>query len=260
MLRRSISLRDSLVRAASTVRTTTDWPVSRVAPSGRGHRVQPSAESFPGASQVPGARSPKLARVEAVLFAAGEPLSTRRIADAANLADGAEARVLVQELKNLYDADGSAFTVQSIAGGWHLCTKSEYVATLEKMHPNRHPSRLSQPAVETLAVVAYRQPILRADVESIRGVACGEMLRQLIERGLVRIVGHHDSLGRPLLYGTTRKFLEVFGLADLADLPIAEQLRRPAHTRVERAPSPSEPPEPGEPAEHLAPSGTEADQ
>jgi segregation and condensation protein B len=86
---------------------------------------------------------------------------------------------------------------------------------------------LSQPALETLAVVAYRQPVLRTDVEAIRGVACGEMLRQLIERGLVRIAGHHDSLGRPILYGTTRKFLEVFGLGDLSDLPLAEQLRPP---------------------------------
>jgi segregation and condensation protein B len=180
----------------------------------------------------PGARSPKLARVEAVLFAAGEPLSTRRIADAANLADGAEARVLVQQLKGYYEADASAFTVESLAGGWQLCTRPQYATWLEKLHPTRHPTRLSQPALETLAVVAYRQPILRADVESIRGVSCGEMLRQLIDRGLVRIVGHHDSLGRPLLYGTTRKFLEVFGLADLADLPIAEQLRQPAHARV----------------------------
>jgi segregation and condensation protein B len=183
-------------------------------------------------ANLPGFRTAKLARVEAVLFAAGEPMSTRRIADAANLTDGAEARVLVQQLKGYYESEASAFTVESIAGGWQLCTRPEYALWLERLHPTQHPTRLSQPALETLAVVAYRQPILRADVESIRGVACGEMLRQLIDRGLVRIVGHHDSLGRPLLYGTTRKFLEVFGLADLANLPLAEQLRQPAHTRV----------------------------
>jgi segregation and condensation protein B len=195
------------------------------------------------AGGVPGGRSPKLARVEAVLFGAGEPLTTRRIADGASLADSAEARSLIMELQALYDADGSAFTVQSIAGGWQLCTRPQFAPFLEKLHPNRHQTRLSQPALETLAVVAYRQPILRADVESIRGVACGEMLRQLIDRGLVRIAGHHDSLGRPLLYGTTRRFLETFGLADLADLPMAETLRHSTHARVN--PPQDSPPQPG---------------
>lgn len=169
------------------------------------------------------------------MFASGEPLSTRRIAEAANLADGAEARVLVQELKALYDADATAFTVVNVAGGWQLRTRPEYAPWLQKFHSTRQETRLSQPALETLAVVAYRQPILRADVETIRGVQCGEMLRQLIDRGLIRIVGHHDSLGRPLLYGTTRKFLETFGLADLSDLPMAEQLRVSAATRHEQA-------------------------
>jgi segregation and condensation protein B len=174
--------------------------------------------------------------VEAVLFGSGEPLSTRRIAEGARLTDSAEARTLIQQLKALYDADGSAFTVQNIAGGWQLCTQPQFAPWIEKLHPNRQQTRLSQPALETLAVVAYRQPILRADVESIRGVACGEMLRQLIDRGLVRIVGHHDSLGRPLLYGTTRRFLEMLGLADLVDLPMSETLRQPAHNRVHPAP------------------------
>ena len=179
-----------------------------------------------------GARSPKLARVEAALFAAGEPLTTRRIADVAGLSDGAEARVLVQELQTLYDADATAFTVESVAGGWQLRTRPEFSKPLSRLHPHRSESRITQPALETLAVVAYRQPVLRADIEAIRGVSCGEMLRQLIDRGLVRIVGHHDSLGRPLLYGTTRRFLEIFGLADLGSLPLADQLRSPAHKRA----------------------------
>jgi segregation and condensation protein B len=232
MAKARTTLREALAISASTVRA----PVHRAFRSSRamrrfkGRREQPVLN--PALANLPGVRSAKLARVEAVLFAAGEPMSTRRIADAANLTDGPEARVLVQQLKGYYEAEASAFTVESIAGGWQLCTRPEYAAWLEKLHPTHHPTRLSQPALETLAVVAYRQPILRADVESIRGVACGEMLRQLIDRGLVRIVGHHDSLGRPLLYGTTRKFLEIFGLADLANLPLAEQLRQPAHARV----------------------------
>jgi segregation and condensation protein B len=205
------------------------------------------AKQGPQVSEVPGGRSPKLARVEAVLFAAGEPLSTRRIVDAANLADGTEARALVQELKALYEADRSAFTIDNIAGGWQLRTRPQFASWLEKLHPNRHPTRLSQPALETLTVVAYRQPILRADVESIRGVSCGEMLRQLIDRGLVRIVGHHDSLGRPLLYGTTRRFLEVFGLGDLADLPMTEALRQPARSCVDTTGTQPEIVGPGDP-------------
>lgn len=236
MLTTSTTLADALRQAASTVRTDARW-AGRLAPAARRRRFgQDDGTRDPRFASLPGARSPKLARVEAALFASGEPLSTRRIAEAANLADGAEARVLVQELKALYDADSTAFTVENVAGGWQLRTRPEYASWLQKFHSTRQEPRLSQPAVETLAVVAYRQPILRADVESIRGVQCGEMLRQLIDRGLIRIVGHHDSLGRPLLYGTTRKFLETFGLADLSDLPMAEQLRQTAHSRVESGP------------------------
>lgn len=231
MPKTTTTLAKALSQAASTVRTAACWarrlvsaPRQRRLGRGLGTRDLRFAN-------LPGARSPKLARVEAALFVAGEPLTSRRIADAANLADGAEARVLVQELKALYDADATAFTVENVAGGWQLRTRPEYSPWLQKFHPTRQEMRLSQPALETLAVVAYRQPILRADVESIRGVQCGEMLRQLIDRGLVRITGHHDSLGRPLLYGTTRKFLEFFGLADLSDLPMAEQLRSQAHDK-----------------------------
>jgi segregation and condensation protein B len=221
-----------LARAASTVRTSDAW-TARLHGTTRPASVAGGSFAADALANVPGARSAKLARVEAALFAAGDPLSTRRIADAASLSDGAEARTLVQELKALYDADGSSFTIENVAGGWQLRTRPEFATWLEKLHGARHETRLSQPALETLTVVAYRQPILRADIESIRGVACGEMLRQLIDRGLVRIVGHHDSLGRPLLYGTTRRFLEVFGLADLSELPLAEQLRQPAKTRTD---------------------------
>ena len=238
MPKTSTTLAEALGQAASTVRTDARW-AARLASAPRRLRFGRNIGTRdPRFASLPGARSPKLARVEAALFASGEPLSTRRIAEAANLADGAEARVLVQELRTLYDADGKAFTVVNVAGGWQLRTRPEFAPWLQKVHSARQETRLSQPALETLAVVAYRQPILRADVESIRGVQCGEMLRQLIDRGLIRIVGHHDSLGRPLLYGTTRKFLEVFGLADLADLPMSEQLRAPAATRHEQAVTP----------------------
>ena len=226
-----VPLATALARVASAVRTPMPWTNRFLATARRRRPSRSGVTIGPEAGAVPGARSPKLARVEAALFAADEPLTARRLAEIANLMDGVESRALVQELQALYDAEGTAFTVEHLAGGWQLRTRREFAPWLSKQFAARQETRLSQPALETLAVVAYRQPILRSDVEAIRGVACGEMLRQLIERGLVRIVGHHDSLGRPLLYGSTRKFLEIFGLADLSELPLAEQLRMPAqHT------------------------------
>ena len=234
-----VPLAAALARAASVVRTPLDWTARFVATAHQTRASHRSSGADPEAASVPGTRSAKLARVEAALFAADEPLTARRLAEIANLVDGVEARSLVQELEILYDAEGTAFTVEHLAGGWQLRTRREFAPWLSKLFAARQETRLSQPALETLAVVAYRQPILRSDVEAIRGVACGEMLRQLIERGLVRIVGHHDSLGRPLLYGSTRRFLEVFGLADLSELPMAEQLRMPAQAQAKASPTPS---------------------
>jgi len=172
-------------------------------------------------------RDAKLARVEAALFLADEPLTSRKIATAAELSDGTEARRLVLQLQNLYDADGSAFTVQEIAGGFQLSTRPVYHTWLMRLKRSRTDLRLSNAAMETLAIVAYRQPIMRADIEAIRGVQCGEILTQLMEKGLIRIAGRHDSLGRPVLYGTSRKFLSLFGLATIDDLPNLAQFRAP---------------------------------
>src|SRR5262249_51647823 len=154
-------------------------------------------------------------------------LTPRRLASVARLADAAEARRLVRRLQALYRGDGSAFQVADAAGGYQLLTRPEFHPWLARMRRSSIELRLSGPARETLAIVAYRQPIMRADVEAIRGVQCSEVLRQLMEKGLVRIAGRDDSLGRPVLYGTTRKFLQVFGLKSLKDLPRADQLRMP---------------------------------
>jgi segregation and condensation protein B len=175
-----------------------------------------------------GARDPRLALVEAVLFAADEPLTPRRLAQAAGLTDVAEARRLVRKLQSLYESDGSAFGVEELAGGYQLLTRPEYHSWLIRLRRTSNEVRLSAAARETLAIVAYRQPIMRADVETVRGVQCGEILRLLMEKGLVRIAGRHNSLGRPVLYGTTKRFLQVFGLRSLRDLPQVEQLRPPA--------------------------------
>jgi segregation and condensation protein B len=183
-------------------------------------------------------RDSRLAQLEALLLAADEPLNPRKLAGLTGLKDAGEARRLVRRLQALYDEDGTAFQVEELAGGFQLLTRPAFHSWLARLRRTGHDLRLSAAARETLAIVAYRQPIMRADVEAIRGVQCGEMLGQLMEKGLVRIAGRHDSLGRPMLYGTTRKFLHVFGLKSLGDLPLAEQLRippkAPASEKAER--------------------------
>lgn len=173
------------------------------------------------------ARDARLARVEAALVAADEPLAARKLAAVADLADAAEARRLVARLQGYYDQDGTAFQIEEIAGGWQLRTRPAYHPWLARLRRATTEARLSPAALETLAIVAYRQPIMRADIEGIRGVQCGELLRHLMERGLVRIAGRHDSLGKPVLYGTTKRFLQLFGLNSLKDLPRAEDLTPP---------------------------------
>lgn len=173
-------------------------------------------------------RDERMARVEAILFLAREALTSRKIAQLCNLSDGTEARTVIRRLAKLYDESGSAFRVEELAGGYQLFTRPMFGPWLRKLWQNQSLVRLSSPALETLAIVAYRQPVLRAEIEAVRGVQCGELLRQLMERELVRICGRADDLGRPLLYGTTKRFLQVFGLRHLDELPRAEQLRRPA--------------------------------
>jgi segregation and condensation protein B len=172
----------------------------------------------PGAAG-PLARTPQLAQVEAALVVADEPLTARKLASAAGLPDGNEARRLVRKLQELYELGGSAFQIEELAGGYQLFTRAVFHRWLMRLSRSNSEPHLTGPARETLAIVAYRQPITRADVESVRGVQCGNVLQLLMEKGLVRIVGRHDSLGRPVLYGTTRKFLQVFGMRNLKDLP-----------------------------------------
>lgn len=169
----------------------------------------------------PLSRDAVLAQVEAVVFAADEPLNARRIALAVGLGDGNEARRQIRRLQELYDQEGSAFRIEEIAGGFQLLTRSEFHPWLSRLRRSTPEARLSAPARETLAIIAYRQPITRADIEGVRGVQCSEVLRQLMEKGLIRISGRDDSLGRPVLYGTTKKFLQWHGLRSLEDLPPA---------------------------------------
>jgi segregation and condensation protein B len=179
------------------------------------------------------ARDRPLALVEAALLLADEPLPPRRLAAVAGLADAAEARRLVARLHELYDQGGSSFQVEELAGGYQLLTRAEFYPWLARLRHSASEVQLSPAARETLAIVAYRQPVTRADVEAIRGVGCSGVLEQLMEKGLVRLAGRDDSLGRPALYETTRKFLQLFGLKSLRDLPPAEGLAVPRKKKAE---------------------------
>ena len=130
----------------------------------------------------------------------------------------------IARLNEGYDQSGRAFRIVSVSGGFQVMTLPEHGEMLARLRGDRQLSRLTPAALETLAIIAYRQPVLRADLEAIRGVACGEVLRGLLERRLVRIVGRAEELGRPMLYGTTKEFLQVFGLGNLKDLPRSEDL------------------------------------
>jgi segregation and condensation protein B len=166
-----------------------------------------------------------LARLEAVLFLSREPLTSRKLSLYANLADGTQARTLIRRLNERYDAAGRAFRVEQVAGGFQLLTRRKLAPWLRRLAHVPGETRLSAPALETLAVIAYRQPVPRADIEAIRGVNCGEILRQLMDRDLVRIGGRSEELGRPYLYATTKRFLQVFGLNNAEELPDRDVLR-----------------------------------
>lgn len=197
-------------------------PLSRALRALPGNRPLPAVYRQRG-STVGRAKSPRvdplLTRLEALLWLADEPLKPRRLAAALGLADAAAAHAALRRLEQKLRESGSAFQVEEVAGGFQLLTRPEFYPWLVRLRRAAPDAQLSPALMETLAVIAYRQPVMRADIESIRGVHCGEAVRQLMERKLVQIVGRHDSLGRPVLYGTTRKFLQTFGLKDITDLP-----------------------------------------
>lgn len=164
-------------------------------------------------------------QVEAALISSDQPLSTAKLAEWLGGVAGRLVDDAIEQLNRFYTQTQRSFRIEAVAGGWQVMTLPQFAEVLSAMHRARAATRLSPAAMETLAIIAYRQPIQRAQVEAIRGVASGEVIRSLMDRRLVRIVGRAEELGRPMLYGTTRAFLEAFGLASLKDLPKAEELR-----------------------------------
>jgi segregation and condensation protein B len=212
-------------------------PKPRRRPAHR-RKSTPAAQPLaPGLHQ----RSEELARLEAALYVSQQPLSPRRLAKLARLADGTRARALLKELRRLEDAAGSAFRVEQIAGGFQLLTRAPFGPWVRRLLATPPETRLSAAALETLAIVAYRQPVTRAEIEAIRGVGCEEMLRHLLDRDLVAIGGRTEELGRPNVYQTTSRFLQAFGLARIEDLPEMEPTPVPAaESPVEAADHPAE--------------------
>ncbi|MEX2048416.1 MAG: SMC-Scp complex subunit ScpB [Gemmatimonadota bacterium] len=162
--------------------------------------------------------------VEAVLFASDAPLTASEIARADESLDEDQVEQALQQLRADYDEAGRAFQIVELAEGLQVLTRPEFAPYLERFDNVPRPSRLSGPALETLAIIAYRQPIGRLEMEYVRGVGVSGVIRTLQERNLIDIVGRAEGLGRPLLYGTTRHFLEHFGFRSLEDLPRAEEL------------------------------------
>lgn len=162
--------------------------------------------------------------LEALLFAADEPLSARRIAGMIEEATPGSVADLVRDLNADYLRENRAFHVQEIAGGYRLVTRPEFATWIGDLRASDTSPRLSQAALETLSIVAYKQPVTRAELESIRGVTVDGVLKTLVDRELVRITGREEGMGRPLLYGTTDHFLEYFGLPSLDALPRPEEL------------------------------------
>ena len=186
----------------------------------------PPAAAAPAAAPTGSPDTAELAlQVEAALLTTDRPLPAAKLAEALGGAGSKDVSAAVATLNALYEQTGRSFRIEQLAGGWQVLTLPRFAPVLAALHKTRAQTRRTPAALETLAIVAYKQPILRADLEAIRGVACGEVLRSLMDRRLVKIVGRAEVLGRPMLYGTTKVFLEVFGLAALKDLPKAEELR-----------------------------------
>jgi segregation and condensation protein B len=162
--------------------------------------------------------------IEAALFSANRPVTLEELQTLDPEASLADVRAALDQLREHYDFDQHAVAITELGGGYQILTRPSFAAAVERAQLGMRTPKLTGAALETLAVIAYRQPVGRAEIEEIRGVSAGGVLRSLQERGLIEVVGRGEALGRPLLYGTTPLLLETMGLRDLADLPKAEEL------------------------------------
>lgn len=180
--------------------------------------------------------------IEAILFASDRAVTAGRIAEALSItADEGGARVIhdaISRLNESYEKTDRSFRIEKVAGGYQAVTTADFADAIAAFQAGKAQRRLSRAALEALSIIAYRQPVTRAEVEAIRGVACGEVLRSLLERRLIAITGRAEEVGRPMLYGTTKRFLEVFGIASVRDLPAPEGFKPKPNTRTKPAAEP----------------------
>lgn len=163
--------------------------------------------------------------IEAILFVAGNPLSVERLTGLFEEEDSGRIEAQLSSLAQEYDSRGAGIMLAEVAGGYQLATRQEHAPWVRKFKSVKVSSKLSRPALETLAIVAYKQPITRTEVEAIRGVNIGGIMRNLMERRLVKIVGKKDVPGKPMMYGTTPEFLQYFGMKDLSSLPTLKEFQ-----------------------------------
>jgi segregation and condensation protein B len=172
--------------------------------------------------------------IESLLFVSDEPLTVDRLKSVLNPAAASDIRSALNLLAEEYEARNGGFHLKEIAGGYQLRTRPEFSEWITKLVQPRAP-RLSKAALETLAIIAYKQPVIRSDVEHIRGVDCGGVIRVLLERNLIRVLGRKEIPGRPLIYATTKRFLEVFDLKDLKDLPTPKEIEEIGQALADRS-------------------------
>jgi segregation and condensation protein B len=187
------------------------------------------ADDAPESADASAAPQVNLASLEALLLSTHHPLTAGRLAELLDLETVKPLRKAIKALNELYASTDRSFRIEQVAGGFQILTLPEHGDLLKTFHQKEVDAKLTKAAIETLAIIAYKQPILRADVEAIRGVACGETIRSLMEKRLVKIAGRAEEPGRPILYGTTKRFLELFGLNSIKDLPQPEALLEKAN-------------------------------
>ena len=172
--------------------------------------------------------------IESLLFVADEPLTIERLKQIISGSEAKELRAALEELTVDYETRLGGFYLNQVAGGYQIRTRPEYMEWIKRLLQPK-PQRLSKAALETLAIIAYKQPVIRSDIEQLRGVDCGGVLRVLLERKFIRVLGRKEIPGRPLIYATTKRFLEVFGLKNLKDLPTPKEIEEFGNTLSEEA-------------------------
>jgi segregation and condensation protein B len=190
-------------------------------PHSNGNGSEAETKTAPGIDGMNGLKG----IVEALLFVSGEPLTIDRLVLVVEGASRAEVHQAMRMLQEDYAADGRGLQIVEIAGGYQIGTRADCAAWIKRLEKAKTVARLSRSAMETLAIIAYKQPLVRAEIEQIRGVDTAGVLRTLLDRRLIRIIGRKDIPGRPIMYGTTKQFLQAFGLKDLSDLPALRDIK-----------------------------------